>query len=960
MQGRMVSGMRLVSSSGVALPQKLLGLLEQKSGEALDRVKLRDSVRRLYATGRFADVEVNGEEGAEGHLLLTFVTSPNYFNGSLRVVGLPKGAPTASQMLHAARLSLGELFTEQKLTDSVERMTHLLEQNGRFRARVSTERIPHPETQQMDLIFHVTPGELARLGTIAVTGDSGLTAEQVQRIAGLRPGSVVREDVVTRTLARLRKAMSRQSRLEARLSAGPPVYHASTNTVDFAFHIVRGPVIDIRSEGASLSAGKLRKYVPVFEENAVDEDLLNEGRRNLRDYLQTRGYYDASITVRRTSQGPDNVSIVFQIDHGERRKLTGIDIQGNRSFTADDIRQLLVMQPGSSMLRNGRFSNSILARDIETVHNLYVSNGYPQAQVTAETVRTGGVKGNDFRAVLTVQEGPLHKVHTLTITGNHVFSEKQIRDRIDLAAGQPYSENTVAGDRDAVTSAYFNAGYAEVEMEATARPLPEDPTQIDVIYAIREGEKVSVDRVLLSGVEMTKPHVVQHEIKLASGQPLSQSHMLESQRRLYDLGIFNEVDLAVQNPDGEVPDKNVLFQLTEARRYTFNWGVGLEAGNGVNQAKNSGPQGQVGVSPRVEFDVTRINFRGRDQSIIFKSHVGNLQKRALLSFDEPRWFDLPNWRLTLTAFYDNTRDVTTFASERLEGSVQLQEVITRSTQLLYSFAYRRVKVDPNSFPAGFSAALIPLYSQPVRVGMPSVAVVRDTRDNPVNSTKGTFNTGDVGIASGAFGSEANFSRISFQNSSYYGFGKKRTFVLARSTRLGFESPYSKFTFVPLPERFFLGGANSLRGFPINQAGPRDPDTGSPLGGNAMFANNLELRLPPMQLPYAQDNLSLVFFHDMGNVFDNSRDMLKNLTTWQQPNRASCRDLSAAASCNFNYISHDVGVGVRYRTPIGPVRIDVGYNLNSTQFPVKQPSNGAAPYFTTVRRLNFFFSLGQTF
>jgi outer membrane protein insertion porin family len=380
----------------------------------------------------------------------------------------------------------------------------------------------------------------------------------------------------------------------------------------------------------------------------------------------------------------------------------------------------------------------------------------------------------------------------------------------------------------------------------------------------------------------------------------------------------------------------------------------------VNQSKSAGPQGAIGASPRFSFDVTRLNFRGRDQSIIFKSHFGNLQKRALLSFDEPRWWDLENWRLTLTTFYDNTRDVTTFASQRIEGSIQLQQVASRATQFLYTYAYRRVEVDPHSFPAGFTPDLIPLYSQPVRVGIPSVTYIRDTRDNPVDSRKGTYNTLDLAIASGAFGSEANFGRVIFQNSTYYGFGRKKAFVLARNIRIGVESPYNNSAIVPLPERFFVGGGNSLRGFSMNQAGPRDLNTGSPLGGNAMIVNNIELRFPPPQLPFIGDNLSFILFHDMGNSFDSSKHMFSSLATWHQPGQEFCRSTNADVGCNFNYISHAVGTGIRYHTPIGPVRLDLGYNLNPTLYPVKQPSNGSAAYYDHVRRFNFYFSIGQTF
>ena len=170
----------------------------------------------------------------------------------------------------------------------------------------------------------------------------------------------------------------------------------------------------------------------------------------------------------------------------------------------------------------------------------------------------------------------------------------------------------------------------------------------------------------------------------------------------------------------------------------------MEIGTGLNTAQGGSPQGQTGVSPRGILNMTRINLGGRDQSLSLKSHVGFLEKQASLNFDQPHWFDLTNWRLTLTALYDNTRDVNTFSSSREEGAVQLTQRVTKATQLLYRFSFRRITVDPTSFPAGFTPSLIPLYSQPVLVGMPSLIFLRDTRDDPVNSTKGTYTTVDIG------------------------------------------------------------------------------------------------------------------------------------------------------------------------------------------------------------------------
>ena len=169
--------------------------------------------------------------------------------------------------------------------------------------------------------------------------------------------------------------------------------------------------------------------------------------------------------------------------------------------------------------------------------------------------------------------------------------------------------------------------------------------------------------------------------------------------------------------------------------------------------------------------------------------------------------------------------------------------------MLYRFSFRRITVDPTSFPAGFTPSLIPLYSKPVLVGMPSLIFLRDTRDDPVNSTKGTYTTVDIGVASSAFGSQADFGRVLAQNASYYKFF--RGWVIARSIRIGTESPYGGLDFIPLPERYFVGGSNSHRGFSINQAGPRDPGSGAPVGGNAMVVSNLELRFPPVALPWVE-------------------------------------------------------------------------------------------------------------
>jgi outer membrane protein assembly factor BamA len=280
-------------------------------------------------------------------------------------------------------------------------------------------------------------------------------------------------------------------------------------------------------------------------------------------------------------------------------------------------------------------------------------------------------------------------------------------------------------------------------------------------------------------------------------------------------------------------------------------------------------------------------------------------------------------------------------------------------------SYQRVQVDPDSLV--IDPRLIPLYSQPVVIAMPSVTYVREKRDNPIDTHHGSYTVVDLGIATSALGSQADFGRLLMSNATYYTI--KKRWVLARNTQIGVEYPYgitgngpatsnplvTGQNVIPLPELFFSGGSNSLRGFSINQAGPRDPVSGYPIGGQGLFVNNLELRTPPVALPYVGQNLGFVLFHDMGNVYDTAYHIIPGIFRLHQASVAPCSSPGSTTACNFSYNPQAVGMGLRYKTPVGPVRLDVAYNFNPTRYPVQDQNK-----VDTLRHINFFFSIGQTF
>ena len=994
-------GFRGVSDNAKVL-QKLRGLVAQEIGRPLDKQKIRESILSLYATGRFANIRVEAEPTLQNELTLTFIGKENFFVGPVSVVGAPKH-PTANQLVNASKLELGELFTTDKLNRAMTSMKSVLNEGGFYKADIAHEENYDTNAQLVSIFFRIIPGLPARVGAVTVEGDSGYAVETVERIAHLQSGDTVTSDRATRALQRLRKNYQKQKRLEAQVAIVSRKYHAEDNKLDYALRIDRGPQVDIRVDGVKIRMGLLKKYVPVFEENAVDDDLLNEGRRNLRDYFQTQGYFDVKVSYSKEyDQAAGRLNVLYIVNRGDSHNLAAVKIHGNKYFSADLIRERMGVHAASGFLTHGIFSQSQLATDVQSIANLYTANGFLNVKVSSDVINKANAGKGDIMVVINVEEGPQTRVASLNIVGNKAITDQQIRDHVQALEQQPFSQNKLADDRDAIVNFYYNTGFPDIQFESAATPDPGNPQLMNVVYTISEGRQIFVNRVLLLGLHYTRPYVVNRELAVAAGDPMSQLGLLDSQRNLYDLGLFNEVNAAVQNPDGDAQYKDVLFELHEAKRWTFNYGFGFEVQTG-SQSLNAGqintapapginvppnttppqgnintasPQGSTGISPRVSFDVTRLNFRGRDHTLLFKTNLSNLSRRALMSYDAPHWLDNKNLRLTFTAFAENSRDVRTFAAERIEGSVQAEQVASKVTRLLYRFQYRLVKVDQNTLV--ISPELVPLLSKPVRVGMPSFTYIRDKRDDPLDTHKGNYTTFDTGVAANVFGSAADFGRFLVQNSTYTPI--KRRFVLARLTRIGVQESFGKgdAAVVPLPERFYAGGSQSHRGFALNQAGPRDLFTGFPVGGNAVFINQIELRMPPFPMPFVNDNVSFVLFHDSGNVFSSGQEMVNSLFRWKQPHREACSSESTRLQCGFSYMSQAIGLGARYKTPVGPLRVDVSYNPNPPSFPyyVQCPSvaptgKNPGPCATlppsalifqsgTLRHFNFSFSIGQSF
>jgi outer membrane protein insertion porin family len=975
------------------LPQ----LIPQHAGEPLDAAKVEASVRQLFASGRYSNIRVDGERNGRG-VTLVFVGVPQLFVGRVTIDGV-KEERLASLLEYATKLQPGTDFTDAAIPAGTDGVKESLATNGYFEPTVTAQPQLDAPNIQVNATYTVNPGQQARVGGVTLEGkDTGFTAEEFRKKAKLKKGKVTR-DTVSNALTHIRAQYQKRDRLEATATLQKQTYNAQRKQVDYDFNANQGPLVKVIVNGAKFSKGRLKLLVPIYEEGTIDNDLLNEGRFNMQDFLFQQGYFDASVSVDLEGAGTPNVSVVFTVVKGTKHKVGSVTITGNRYFDEDLLKERMQVQKADAYLRSGRYSPALMKADVDSIQALYRANGFDQAQISTsvkdmDKTKSGAtLKVAQLAVVVTIKEGQQQKFGPVLLDGVGSDRGKDVKALLNSQEGQPYSLITLSGDRDAILNYYLSHGFAQAKVDVKQQAAG-DGARMNVTLAVTEGDQVFVDRVLLSGLVHTRQNVVDSRVKVHPGDPLDQSALLETQRGLYDLALFNEVNAAVQNPDGDDPLRNVLLQLTEARRWDVTYGFGFEAETGRPQEGVINPasaillglsptatfsqNGKTGVSPRVSLDVSRINLRGTDQSLTLHTTYGLLEEVATLTLQNPHFLGSQNLSTSVEGGYSNVQNITTFQASTLQFDYRVTQKVKKTDTFIYNFEYRRVAVNPATLQV--SANLIPQLSQPVRVGGPGITWFHDKRDpSPLNATKGSYTSVDEFFSSSKFGSESSFNRMDVTNSTYYSFGKRK-YVLARNTRLGFENPFGlnpnvgstscagglletnpSCNGVPLPERLYAGGATSHRGFPINGAGPRDLQTGYPVGGNAVFVNTTELRLPAPTLPFVGDSISFVLFHDMGNVFTNISDMFPSIGRFHQPNQQTCANVSSAfGTCNFSYFSHAVGMGARYKTPVGPIRVDFSYNLNPPVYPVIYDFSGAAPYEGQASHFNFFFSIGQAF
>jgi outer membrane protein insertion porin family len=918
----------------------------QQTGQPLDPEKVDKSLKNLYATGRFASLQADAEPETGG-VVLTFAGKARYFIGVVQVNGTPKPLDP-STLVAAARLPLGRPLYQDDLAVAEQNIGGVLRDNAFYQAKVQSSVVPNPATQEASVLMTITPGSQARLSGVTFSGHPNYPPEQLRTVTGWHPGERLTSAEIEKGLYKIHNYYLKHGYLQASTNIQKRVFHSQTNTESLFVECEAGPVIEVQVRGAGISHSKLRNILPLYQDGVIDQPSLERGNEALAEYYQQKGYLHAEVTVEPVEHvKPNHLRVTYKVQLGQQGSFAGYKFAGNDHVSDSILSSVMTIRTAQFPLQSAAYSTRMLVGDIKSLKAVYEAHGYLNAQITPSFNYYYQDQPNRLFVTLNIQEGVRTKVGELVLQG---VTEGQRKDLLSTLANQPgmfYSPQNEQKDRDTILRYFGNRGYSHARV-ATSRSPADQEHLMNVKYQVTPGNQEMIERVVLLGNKHTRDGVVRRELAFGRNQPVSESALLESQRKLYDLGLFNQVQIAPQNPQTQETEKAILVSMEEAPRWTVGYGGGIE----VQRLGSNQPQGQLEASPRVSLDVSRIGVGGRNQMLGFRGRFSTLDKGADLSYYIPKFPKRRDISVRFSADYDSSSNVLTFTARRKEASVVVEKRWSQKSLLSARYSFRNVQALDLS--NRISPEQIPLASLPAQIGMFSLGYINDHRDDPIDPKRGSYSTADAGISWTGLGSQANFLRFAAQNATYYRL--THYLVLARDTRFAFETPYGGLMQVtvtepdgsqqtvlthaiPLPERFFMGGSDSHRGFSINQAGPRDTETGYPIGGYALFLNSLELRFS-----FAQDRLGFALFHDMGNVYSSIRKMRVLKVSQNSPT-------------DLDYTVHAVGVGLLYKTPVGPLRFDVGYALNPPRYQVSG-QNGLE--VLRLPRLQYFLSIGQSF
>lgn len=648
---------------------------------------------------------------------------------------------------------------------------------------------------------------------------------------------------------------------------------------EITFIVKEKPVVKQVEVSGNKKVGReaIDEVITVKPNTILKRALLKEDVERIKALYIKKGFYLAEVSYRIDSINEDEVVVTFDIEEGVKVKVKRITFIGNTVFNDKELKKAMRTKEAgllSFVTSRGVFDDLIFDNDINIILGKYFDKGYIQAEVGRPQIDVSEDKRWVFIA-LNIKEGEQFRVGKVEVEGDIIKTRMELMERLKTKPGNIFSRSLLSTDITTLTDLYADEGYAFVDVKPVTR-VDEEKRIVDITLNITQGEKVSVERIDIAGNVKTRDKVIRREIEIGEGELYSATKIKRSKRNLNRLGYFDEVDITSQ--PGSAPDKMILkVDVKERPTGAFAMGAGYSSVDNMI----------------FSLSISQNNLFGTGRKLNAEATLSSSTQRYDISFTEPWFLDRP-----ISAGFDLFRidkEYPNFSRFSNGGDIRFGFPVYTDTRLFLTYKLEEVEVKDVA-----PSASILIREQEGRRKESSVSSVikRDTRNNLLDPTEGSMQSFSFDFAGGFLGGDNNFLKYVLIGEKYFPMPRDTTLFVKGTA--GYISSFGGKS-IPIYERFFLGGINTIRGFKTRSIGPKDPATNEVIGGDKEVIFNLEYIFPL----FKEQRVKGLLFFDAGNAYD-------------------------VGDFDLGDLRMGAGFGIRWISPLGPLRLEWGFNLDKKE------------------------------
>ena len=864
--GQKITSIMTISPTGITDRdiEKECGI---KKGDIISGQLISECISYFYKKGLFKDIIVEADMEWDGAgLQFTFVGKTRL--GKIKIKG--NDYFSTKILKNITGLKKGDELTDDLISDIRDRIIDLYRGSGFFEAAVKIDSIYSGKNQTSDLLLNIDEGKRTTIGKIIFIGERVLDDEILSSVMKLHDGDYYNEKDMDSSIKNLEKIYLENGYLKVLIYPPDLVYEKTNGKITVIISIEAGPAVEVFFEGIEvMDKDTIKKELIIWKERSFDSAVLDESSDRLMQYYKSNGYYLVKVTYS-TEKSEKDIRITFKISEGVPVSIEEIIFSGNSYFKEKRLKKILQTEEGKFL------TEEVIEEDINNLIKIYKNNGFLDIKITPEAALNE--KDMTLSIKFVIDEGIQTYITNIILDGNNTFSREEIIRNIKSNKGQPFNESQVIDDLYSIQSFYVQKGYIYSRVVLNSK-FSDDKKEVIIDYSITEDNPVYIGEISISGNSFTMEYVIRRELLIKEGDLYNYENILRSQRRLLMLGFFRNIKIEPVNPEVKEYTKDISVNVEEGYPGTVEFGVGygdIERFRGV-------------------FETSYRNILGTGRQISLSAEGSSIEQKYGVGYKEP-WvlgyqmdarFNVVDLIENKISFNRRTLGITTGIDKSFSDYVK--------SSVMYQ--YEDVKLSDVSEEAQLTSE----DTGKVKVATINPSLIIDRRDDPFNPSKGAFYSLSFREAAKMIGSKPQFAKVNLQSSFYSSPVSK--IVIALSGRGGTAWNFGESTEVPVFERYFLGGRSTLRGYEQERLGIPGKtiklvgNEWNPTGGNMMMVLNGEIRFNLFK------GFGLVTFIDSGNVW---------------------RELD---EFNISEIKSTAGGGIRYNTPVGPLRLDIGCKLN---------------------------------